>query len=116
MVERFHRTLKAALKARLTGNNWVEELPWVLLGLRTAPRKIWYIRQQSSSTVNLLQFRASSPLLKLRHARHGRPPALPGPPSATETDDTRGQPLAQTHHRQLTSRTGRQVRLPMRFQ
>ncbi|GFO20784.1 transposon ty3-g Gag-Pol polyprotein [Plakobranchus ocellatus] len=35
MVERFHRTLKAALKARLTGNNWVKELPWVLLGFRT---------------------------------------------------------------------------------
>ncbi|GFO11984.1 Pol polyprotein [Plakobranchus ocellatus] len=39
MVERFHRTLKAALKARLTGNNWVGELPWVLLGLRTALRE-----------------------------------------------------------------------------
>ncbi|GFO17351.1 Pol polyprotein [Plakobranchus ocellatus] len=35
MVERFHRTLKAALKARLTG----KELPWVLLELRTAPRE-----------------------------------------------------------------------------
>ncbi|GFO41228.1 Pol polyprotein [Plakobranchus ocellatus] len=39
MVERFHCTLKAALKARLTGNNWVEELPWVLLGLRTVLRE-----------------------------------------------------------------------------
>ncbi|GFO20783.1 hypothetical protein PoB_004728800 [Plakobranchus ocellatus] len=46
-------------------------------------------------------------------ARRGRPP---GPPSATETDDTRGQPLAQTHHSQLTSRMRRQVRLPVRFQ
>ena len=35
MIERFHRTLKTALKARLTGPNRVEELPWVLLGLRT---------------------------------------------------------------------------------
>ncbi|GFO49448.1 hypothetical protein PoB_007595300 [Plakobranchus ocellatus] len=49
-------------------------------------------------------------------ARRGRLLALPGPPSATETNDTRGQPLAQTHYRQLTSRTGRQVRLPVRFQ
>ena len=39
MVERFHRSLKAALKARLIGNNWVEQLPWVLLGLRTAPKE-----------------------------------------------------------------------------
>ena len=39
MVERFHRSLEAALKARLTVNNWVEELPLVLLGLKTAPKK-----------------------------------------------------------------------------
>jgi len=34
-VERCHRTLKAALKAR--GGNWVDQLPMVLLGLRTRP-------------------------------------------------------------------------------
>ena len=39
LVERLHRTLKAALKARLTGPNWVDELPWVLLGLRTTPKE-----------------------------------------------------------------------------
>ena len=39
MVERFHRTLKTALKVRLTGLSWVKELPWVLLGLRTTPRE-----------------------------------------------------------------------------
>ncbi|GFO24073.1 transposon ty3-g Gag-Pol polyprotein [Plakobranchus ocellatus] len=49
MVERFHRMLKAALKTRFTGNNWVEELPWVLFGFRTAPRKTRDICQQSSS-------------------------------------------------------------------
>ncbi|GFO48569.1 Pol polyprotein [Plakobranchus ocellatus] len=32
-------TLKAALKARLQGPNWADELPWVLLGLRTAPKE-----------------------------------------------------------------------------
>ncbi|GFR69708.1 transposon Ty3-G Gag-Pol polyprotein [Elysia marginata] len=37
LVERFHRTLKAALKTRLKGPNWADELPWVLLGLRTVP-------------------------------------------------------------------------------
>ena len=35
LVERFHRHLKSALKARLTNSNWVEELPIVLLGIRT---------------------------------------------------------------------------------
>ena len=39
IVERFHRQLKAALKARLTGPAWVVELPLVLLGLRSAPKE-----------------------------------------------------------------------------
>lgn len=39
MVERMHRTMKAALRARLTDSNWVDELPWVLLGLRTATKE-----------------------------------------------------------------------------
>ncbi|XP_068250165.1 uncharacterized protein [Palaemon carinicauda] len=38
MVERAHRTLKAALMARCTDEHWKAQLPWVLLGLRTAPR------------------------------------------------------------------------------
>ncbi|XP_066976878.1 uncharacterized protein [Macrobrachium rosenbergii] len=38
MVERTHRSLKAALMARCTDENWKVQLPWVLLGLRTAPR------------------------------------------------------------------------------
>ncbi|GFO09190.1 hypothetical protein PoB_003569500 [Plakobranchus ocellatus] len=59
---------------------------------------------------------ASGPHQTSPPARRGRPPALPVPSSATETDDNRGHPLAQTHHRQLTSHTGRQVRLPVRFQ
>ena len=37
IVERFHRQLKAALKARLVGPEWIDELPLVLLGLRSAP-------------------------------------------------------------------------------
>ena len=36
LVERFHRSLKTALRARCTNSNWLAELPWVLLGLRTA--------------------------------------------------------------------------------
>ncbi|KAK3797489.1 hypothetical protein RRG08_040971 [Elysia crispata] len=39
LVERFHKTLKAALKARLQGPRWTDELPWVLLGLRTVPKE-----------------------------------------------------------------------------
>ena len=39
LVERFHRSLKAALRARLTMTAWIDELPWVLLGLRTMPKQ-----------------------------------------------------------------------------
>ena len=38
MVERFHRSLKNALRARCNGTNWSGHLPWVLLGLRTVPK------------------------------------------------------------------------------
>ena len=39
MVERTHRTLKAALMARCTGPDWKAQLPWVLLGVRTSPKE-----------------------------------------------------------------------------
>lgn len=38
MIERWHRSFKAALMARGTTTQWTEELPTVLLGLRTALR------------------------------------------------------------------------------
>ena len=39
LVERFHRQLKDALRSRLAGSNWFLHLPWVLLGLRIAPKE-----------------------------------------------------------------------------
>jgi transposase InsO family protein len=40
MVERLHRRLKDALRARAaTAANWANHVPWVLLSLRTAPRE-----------------------------------------------------------------------------
>ena len=39
MVERFHRQLKQSLKARDCGSAWLDHLPWVLLGLRAAPKE-----------------------------------------------------------------------------
>ncbi|XP_068243809.1 uncharacterized protein [Palaemon carinicauda] len=38
MVERTHRALKASLMASCTDGDWKSRLPWILLGLRTAPR------------------------------------------------------------------------------
>jgi transposase InsO family protein len=39
MEERFHRRLKDALHDRCAAANWVDHLPWVLLGLRAAARE-----------------------------------------------------------------------------
>ncbi|KAK3885391.1 hypothetical protein Pcinc_010389 [Petrolisthes cinctipes] len=39
MVERLHRTLKAALMSRCNSSTWSSQLPWALLGLRTTPKK-----------------------------------------------------------------------------
>jgi cleavage and polyadenylation specificity factor subunit 1 len=38
MIERAHRQIKDALRARLAGAEWPQHLPWVLLGLRAAPQ------------------------------------------------------------------------------
>ena len=38
MIERFHRSLKCALRARMAGSDWSSHLPLVMLGLRTAPK------------------------------------------------------------------------------
>jgi len=39
LVERFHRQLKEVLHVRSGGANWLEHLPWVLLGFRTTPKE-----------------------------------------------------------------------------
>jgi Integrase core domain len=38
MVERLHRQVKDSLRARGCGAAWLEHLPWVLLGIRAAPK------------------------------------------------------------------------------
>jgi transposase InsO family protein len=39
MVERVHRQIKDALRARLPHGDWPLHLPWVLFGLRAAPKE-----------------------------------------------------------------------------
>jgi len=39
LVERFHRQLKDALRARGAATTWADHLPWALLGLRVAPKE-----------------------------------------------------------------------------
>ena len=38
MIERFHRSLKSALRSQLACLDWILHLPLVLLGLRTVPK------------------------------------------------------------------------------
>jgi hypothetical protein len=59
LVERGHWWLKDALKVRLVGSQWSSVLPWVLLGLRAAPRE-----DSGVSATKLV---------------YGAPLALPGP-------------------------------------
>ncbi len=66
LVERFHRHMKASLRARLTGPNWMNELPWVLLGIRTAPKE-----DLAASSAELV---------------YGAPLTVPGDFIATPTD------------------------------
>ena len=39
MVERLHRQMKNALRAREGRGNWQDHLPWVMLGIRAAPKE-----------------------------------------------------------------------------
>ena len=41
LVERWHRTLKSSIMARVeaAGSDWVNQLPWILLGLRITPKE-----------------------------------------------------------------------------
>ena len=38
LVKRFHRHLKDTLCARCAGPNWMDHLPWVMLGICVTPR------------------------------------------------------------------------------
>ena len=67
MVERFHRQLKTALKTRTASPNWLDELPMVLLGVRS----IWRA-DLDCSPVELVYrstLRIPGEFLQPRHAR-----------------------------------------------
>ena len=38
LIERFHCQLKDSLRARLAASDWPSHLPWIIPGLRTAPK------------------------------------------------------------------------------
>jgi cleavage and polyadenylation specificity factor subunit 1 len=103
LVERLHRTLKAALRARLQpqGGGWIDELPWVLLGLRTTIKE-----DLQRSPAELLY--GETLLLPGQFASSGstpfRPTAPPPPPTSSlathhgEHPHTDLQPLMKSQH------------------
>ena len=91
LLERFHRSLKAALRARLCNNNWIDELPWVLLGLRAAPKE----GLQSSSPAELVY--GDALLLPGEFAANGGAPIFPPTPNLP--------PQPTVHHRKPDSPT-----------
>ena len=89
LVERFHRQLKDSLRARLASSEWPSHLPWVLLGLRTAPKE-----DHNVSAAELL---------------YGTPLALPGelveqkePPAAIFLDNLRNTSMASIPTRKIS--------------
>ena len=81
MVERFHRSLNASLRARLHDGNWIDELPWVLLGFRTATKE-----DLQTSPAEMVF--GDSPLLPGEFASSGKTPFFP---SFTQTSTTTPQ-------------------------
>ncbi|GFO10357.1 Pol polyprotein [Plakobranchus ocellatus] len=166
LVESLHRTLKAALKARLQGPNWADELPWILLSLRTAPKEdigssaaeivyrtpltvpVVFIRHDghrgplqrpydgpfqvvapgdktfrvmvgdreeviSVDRLKPAHVDLTSPVPVAQPPRRGCPPLQPAqsePQETPEPEDTSSRPQARS------TRSGRAVRLPPRFQ
>jgi transposase InsO family protein len=63
LVECAHRQLKASLHARQAGADWPAHLPWVLLGLRAAPKEV--------SGVSLTEAVFGQPLVLPGEVAHG---------------------------------------------
>jgi hypothetical protein len=90
LVERFHRRLKNALRARSAGADWFLHLPWVMLGIRTA----WSEGAEFSPSENVFGSQLVLP---------GQFLSAPEPPSPTFLKDFQGilagrPPLPTSHH------------------
>jgi Integrase zinc binding domain/Integrase core domain len=86
MIERFHRQLKEALKARQCGSAWAEHVPWVLLGLRCAPKE--------ESGVSAAEAVYGLPLVlpnQVPAGESGPPPPAPAP-QQTEPENSEPPP------------------------
>ncbi len=92
MVERFHRRLKDALRARCAAADWHAHLPWVMLGIRAA----W--RMDGSYSPAEAVFGAQ-PVLPGQYLAQAEPPAAPFLDDLQEVLSSR-QPRSTSHHSQ----------------
>nr|XP_004227539.1 uncharacterized protein LOC101242407 [Ciona intestinalis] len=60
MAERFFRSLKASIMAQTNENGWLGNLPWVMLGLRSAYKQDLNVHVPSWCTVQLFVYQDSS--------------------------------------------------------
>jgi hypothetical protein len=90
MVERFHRRLKDALRARCAAAEWHTHLPWVMLGIRAA----W--RLDGSYTPAEAVFGAQ-PVLPGQFLGQAEPPASPFLDERQDVLSGR-QPRPSAHH------------------
>jgi hypothetical protein len=81
MIERFHRQLKQSLKARQCGTEWAEHVPWVLLGLRAAPKE--------DSNISAAEAVYGEQLV-IPHQLQGRTEVQPPPPPPSPPDPPTG--------------------------
>ena len=81
MIERPHRQLKDALKARLAGADWAAHLPWILLSLRATPKE--------DSAVSSAEMVYGAPILLPGQLQHG-----PEPPPAVFSEASRPFPTS----------------------
>jgi Integrase core domain len=104
LVERFHHQLKQSLKARQCGMAWAEHVPWVLLGLRAAPKE--------DTGVSAAEAVYGEPVVVPSQFQGGReevllpsplqPPAVPPPVAAdVEAGPRTYAEVAATPYRQL---------------
>jgi transposase InsO family protein len=90
MIERFHRRLKATLRARCASPDWVAHLPWLLLSYRSSPHELTNISPAEAVYGVPLVIPAQFPispddvssqfLLKLNNTLSGQLSFTPSPP------------------------------------
>jgi len=90
LVERFHRRLKDALRARCASSDWHTHLPWVMLGIRAA----WRLDGSYSPAEAIY---GAQPVLPGQYLAQPEPPAAPFLSDLQDVLTSR-QPRATSHH------------------